>query len=328
MVENFDFDHRAYIYMHINKINHKRYIGQTVRKPEQRWLKNGAGYKECTYFYSAIEKYGWNNFDHEILCIVPESFADTMEKYFIKKYQSNDSKYGYNLDSGGSLYKHRSEFTKKKESESHKGNHNRSALPVICLETGIIYNSVPQAARYLNLCTGNIYRCCLHKTHYTGKTQHFHFEYYSNIYNDEKRRERIEKLLTNENNKKAVICLENGIIYNSVKEASIQLETSHSSVSNCCTHKSHSVSNLHLEFLDYYNTHKDLFDNHTIKFSAISNIPKAVLCVDTNTVYNSILDAARQLHLSDGHISSCCNHKYGYKSVHNYHFEFLENYKK
>lgn len=49
------------IYMHRNKINGKSYIGQTFQKPEERW-KNGAGYKSCTYFYAAIQKYGWNNF--------------------------------------------------------------------------------------------------------------------------------------------------------------------------------------------------------------------------------------------------------------------------
>lgn len=54
------------VYAHINKVNGKIYIGQTCRKPEYRW-NDGKGYKECTYFYNAIEKYGWDNFDHEIL---------------------------------------------------------------------------------------------------------------------------------------------------------------------------------------------------------------------------------------------------------------------
>lgn len=44
----------------------KVYIGITSRQPEQRWL-NGNGYKDSPKFYNAIKKYGWDNFNHEIL---------------------------------------------------------------------------------------------------------------------------------------------------------------------------------------------------------------------------------------------------------------------
>ena len=54
------------IYLHRNKINNKVYIGQTIQSPEERW-KNGNGYKGCYYFYNAIQKYGWDNFEHIIL---------------------------------------------------------------------------------------------------------------------------------------------------------------------------------------------------------------------------------------------------------------------
>ena len=38
----------------------------TGQNPEQRW-QNGKHYKTCPYFYNAIEKYGWDNFEHIIL---------------------------------------------------------------------------------------------------------------------------------------------------------------------------------------------------------------------------------------------------------------------
>lgn len=55
------------VYKHTNKINNKIYIGQTCQKPEYRWGSDGQNYKNNPYFYSAIIKYGWNNFTHEII---------------------------------------------------------------------------------------------------------------------------------------------------------------------------------------------------------------------------------------------------------------------
>lgn len=55
------------IYMYENIINHKKYIGQTYTSLEQRAGKNGIKYKNCTCFYNAIQKYGWDNFQSYIL---------------------------------------------------------------------------------------------------------------------------------------------------------------------------------------------------------------------------------------------------------------------
>lgn len=52
--------------MHISPSN-KRYIGITSQKPEIRWA-NGKGYSYNKHFYRAIQKYGWDNFEHRILC--------------------------------------------------------------------------------------------------------------------------------------------------------------------------------------------------------------------------------------------------------------------
>ena len=54
------------VYKHTNKVNGKVYIGITYNKPEVRWGSNGIGYKR-QLFWNAIQKYGWDNFTHEIL---------------------------------------------------------------------------------------------------------------------------------------------------------------------------------------------------------------------------------------------------------------------
>lgn len=64
MVEN---DVKKYtVYIHVNKINNKKYIGITHQSVNDRW-KNGEGYSKNVHFYNSIKKYGWNNFDHNNL---------------------------------------------------------------------------------------------------------------------------------------------------------------------------------------------------------------------------------------------------------------------
>lgn len=93
------------IYLHRNKINNKVYIGQTIQTDlKDRW-KNGAGYKTCTYFYNAIQKYGWENFEHLIL-EQNENWTqeelDNKEKEYILLFNSNNPQFGYNICEGGS----------------------------------------------------------------------------------------------------------------------------------------------------------------------------------------------------------------------------------
>ena len=95
-------DIRLYIvYKHTNKINGKIYIGITCQKPENRWRK-GKGYNKGTYIYNALEKYGWDNFEHEILFEgLTEIEARKKESELIKQFRCNEETFGYNLTEGG-----------------------------------------------------------------------------------------------------------------------------------------------------------------------------------------------------------------------------------
>ena len=91
------------VYVHINKINGKKYVGQTIHgdDPKKRW-KNGTGYKTQKYFWRAIVKYGWYNFDHEIVASnLTKEEADNFEKLLIDKLNTKNNQFGYNLTSGG-----------------------------------------------------------------------------------------------------------------------------------------------------------------------------------------------------------------------------------
>ena len=88
------------VYIHTNKINGKRYVGVTTRKPEYRW-KNGEGYKDQPHFYSAIQKYGWDNFSHFILEVDTPELMYQLEKQYIEYYQTTNPDKGYNKSLGG-----------------------------------------------------------------------------------------------------------------------------------------------------------------------------------------------------------------------------------
>lgn len=167
------------IYMHKNKINGKVYIGQTCQNVKDRW-KNGKGYKSCFAFNAAIQKYGWDNFEHIILeeNIVSATEANELEQKYIIQYNSVNPEYGYNILKGGAKtispnaslkgvewMKHHPEFGLARAADMLKWQqeHPEEAYAmrlqnqrkmvearkraVRCIETGIIYESASEAAR-------------------------------------------------------------------------------------------------------------------------------------------------------------------------------------
>lgn len=106
------------VYKHTNKVNGKVYIGQTCQEVERRW-GNGENYKPCTLFYRAIQKYGWDNFEHEVVQkeLTLEE-ANNLEVNLIKEFKANDPSFGYNLKTGGSNGKPNEE-TKLRMKENH-----------------------------------------------------------------------------------------------------------------------------------------------------------------------------------------------------------------
>ena len=111
-----------WVYIHTCP-NGKRYVGiTTYPKPEYRW-QEGRGYRYNKHFYSAILKYGWNNFQHEVFEVDSAEEMYRKEIELISFYHSNDPEYGYNNSTGGEksgLGCKCSEETKKKISKANR----------------------------------------------------------------------------------------------------------------------------------------------------------------------------------------------------------------
>ena len=97
-----------------------KYIGQTCNLQKRITSHKNIKNSRCSVFNRAIKKYGFENFDLEILKEnLSQEEAHKYEEYYIKSYNTI-SPNGYNLTSGGLNYT-RSTETSQKMSKSKKG---------------------------------------------------------------------------------------------------------------------------------------------------------------------------------------------------------------
>jgi len=112
------------IYKITNLINWKMLIGQSINI-YKRWacyrsqLKKGV--YENPHLQRAWNQYGEGNFKFEIIFLCSPQDLNNEEVRFIELYKSNDSKIGYNLQSGGKNFVRFSEEVKKRMSRAQKG---------------------------------------------------------------------------------------------------------------------------------------------------------------------------------------------------------------
>ena len=288
------------VYKHTNKINKKVYIGQTCQTPEERW-RNGEGYKGSPKFYHAIQKYGWDNFEHTIIAhnIPTREDADRIERTWIKFYNSTEK--GYNIKPGGSG------FTSEKAKECNKKNWEDGTFQkvfckkVICLNDNKIYNSIKEASEKTGIHKSSISNCCRHITQTAGgnqKGERLRWEFYQ-----EDKTYQYKSPETKNTSK--VICLTTNEIFNTITEASKKHNISHTSISNCCRGKQKTAGKLsngqRLVWRYYQSNGQYLQENKTNGKST-----KRVQCIETQKIYNSLKEASQDVGVAPGNIGNCC----------------------
>jgi group I intron endonuclease len=165
------------IYLILNKINNKKYIGQTTRGFNERYYEYKTNAKCCSpYVLKAFTKYGFNNFDFSII-----DTAQTIDELNYKEvrhiFENNTTNrnLGYNIELGGKNSPTNSETTLKlsnlrKEVKQTKEWINKRVAkiskPVLKVNGNIIferYNSLADAGKNNNdsLSYGQIMRKCL-----------------------------------------------------------------------------------------------------------------------------------------------------------------------
>lgn len=199
------------IYEHISPSG-KIYVGITSKSVVQRWGTRGSGYLHKQpngnyvhkYFASAILKYDWENFQHNIIASnLGEKTAKNMEKDLIRYYKSKNI--SYNITDGGdgrlgTTFHHsekskelisinhrrkQTQETKNKISNKQLGNkfpqwrknllskaHDSEKIKVnqYSISGDFInsFNSIMEAERCTNIKSGNISNACNGKSKTAG----------------------------------------------------------------------------------------------------------------------------------------------------------------
>lgn len=231
------------VYKHTNKTNGKVYIGITSKSPTERW-GYGRGYHHNAHMTSAIEKYDWDGFTHEVLVQgLSQDDALDLERKLIAEYQSADRRYGYNIEAGGRKKGSFSPETLEKMRQRMLGENNHNYGKHLSEET----------RRKLSECNRG------EKNPHWGT--HRSPETRAKISASEKGR--VGSLLGKHHseetkakiglaNAKAVCCVETGVIYPSATMAGRMWGISSTAICDVCRHKKNRVTSggYHWEFVE------------------------------------------------------------------------------
>lgn len=203
------------VYMHIAP-NGKRYVGITCQKLNRRW-HGGHGYRGQKYFWNAIKKYGWDNFQHIVVAEnLTKEQACELEIDLIKFYKSNNSDFGYNLSSGGEF----SFSGAKLSAEARKkiGDANRG-------ENHYLYGKHPTEEHRKNMSLARM-----------GEKNGFYGKHHT--------KESKEKM------GKMVVCIETGVIYPTITEAQNKTGIDKSTIVKVCKGKKELAGFMHWKYYE------------------------------------------------------------------------------
>lgn len=283
------------VYMHTSP-NNKTYVGITSKKPTKRW-DNGNGYSYNLYFSNAIKKYGWENFKHEIIYKgLTKDEACIREQELIKKYKSNQFKYGYNQSAGGQGGRYGVPFTDEEKAIRSK--------PIRCITNGKEYVSAVEAGKDLGIPPGGISQCLRGRR---IKTHGYRFEY---LYESN---EQIRDEYT-PHNVRAVIEIDSNKEFVSVSKAAEYYNLNKSSVSDVCKGRLSQTGGYKFRFKGKPYAYKPPRDSQKMK---------AVINLTTGEAYRSVLEASREHKVTPFMIASCCRGIYAH--VRGHKWEYLQD---
>lgn len=112
-------------------MNGKVYIGVTQQDLKFRWQQHKCNSNKKSYhLYNAITKYGFSNFNIEVIFIASNKYEMFLKEIeFIELYQSNNRDYGYNNSTGGESSRKGVKLTQEQKDKISIYQKNRKRIP-------------------------------------------------------------------------------------------------------------------------------------------------------------------------------------------------------
>ena len=207
-----------------------------MQKSSKRWA-NGFGYKNQSLVYNAILKYGWENIRHETLFDnLTKEEAEQREIQLIKEYNSNNEKYGYNIQNGGNIIGTHSEHTKEKIRQAHMGFQHSDETKRKISET-----KKGKSVEALKGKNNGMYG----KKH----TEEWLKQASERIKGDKNPMKNKEYVVKNSASKKMkIICIETGIIYSSITEAGEATNIKSGRITDTCRGRQKTAGGYHWKY--------------------------------------------------------------------------------
>lgn len=182
------------------------------------------------------------------------------------------------------------------------------AKKVICLNTGIIYNSIHEVACETGYDRAGISKCCRGKAKSCGKDEYGDKLVWRFLedYDENKVDEWVGEAYVR------IICISNGIIYNSMRDAERKTNIDESSISLCCRGKLKSAGKdengepLVWRYLKDYDENKV---EEWLKEAETYCKKRKIICINTGIIYESSYDAERKTDVAYQSINKCCQGK-------------------
>lgn len=325
------------VYIAVNLVNGKKYIGITscgLTKRKQAHIRRAfKGAEKNNILHRAIRKYGSEAFSFSIL--KGYSNFDEALKEEIRLIGLLEPEYNLTKGGEGHLGYSPSTETRLKISRAHNGNKynlgrktgettkeklrllglkNRdtfiknvgtkgqeaSRVPVICLNDARIFNSVIEAAHHYQAPHADISKMCKGvKRFQTVKGRKF--AYYTGQLI-------AVQPLEFKDSKKRVVCLNDGRVFDKIKDAARFYKVARTSISAICREKQRTVNNLTFMYLPDPSPLTEDLRVAEFKKKHFEK-KKKVLCVEDNRIFSSIKECAAFYGVTETPITECCHKK-------------------
>lgn len=229
----------------------KSYIGRCVNTPLSRWK---TGYAHCTVIQRAFDKYGYDNFHHDIIGVVEASTKEELnfalnewEKYYIEKYDSYYNGYNCTLGGDGTVGYKLSDDAKKKIGDKHRGkkvsNETKKKRIETRQKTGYTHSEQTRKKMSESSKGKPKDKAAVEKMKQTKKKNGI----------SKKQRQHYKNSIGKPNSRsKQIINLETGFLFATSTQAATWCNGQAENIRACCKHKISCHKGLHFMYYDEY----------------------------------------------------------------------------